>query len=83
MLQKQNEAIVSYEELNKQLREAGYNLKQWAIDKFQRSLDRLSSYMDLITSDKSLTGKQRDKEKLDNLNGQIANNKELFNAKKN
>lgn len=82
MLQKQNEAIVSYEELNKQLREAGYNLKQWAIDKFQRSLDRLSSYMDLITSDKSLTGKQRDKEKLDNLNGQIANNKELFNAKK-
>lgn len=82
MLQKQNEAIVSYEELNKQLREAGYNLKQWAIDKFQRSLDRLSSYMDLITSDKSLTGKQRDKAKLDNLNGQIANNKELFNAKK-
>lgn len=83
MLQKQNEAIVAYEELNKQLREAGYNLKQWAIDKFQRSLDRLSSYMDLITSDKSLTGKQRDKAKLDNLNGQIANNKELFNAKKN
>lgn len=82
MLQKQNEATVAYEELNKQLREAGYNLKQWAIDKFQRSLDRLSSYMDLITSDKSLTGKQRDKAKLDNLNGQIASNKELFNAKK-
>lgn len=83
MIQKQYEASASAEELSKQLREAGYTLKQWTVDKFQRSLDRLSSYMDLITSDKSLTGKQRNKAKIDNLNGQVANNKELYNAKKN
>ena len=83
MIQKQYEASTSAEELSKQLREAGYTLKQWTVDKFQRSLDRLSSYMDLITSDKSLTGKQRNKAKIDNLNGQVANNKELYNAKKN
>lgn len=82
ILQKQNESIAAYEELNKQLREAGYNLKQWAIDKVQRSLDKLSSYMDLITSDKSMTGKQRDQAKLKNLNGQISNQKNLLDATK-
>lgn len=83
IIQKQYEASTSAEELSKQLREAGYTLKQWTVDKFQRSLDRLSSYMDLITSDKSLTGKQRNKVKIDNLNEQVANNKELYNVKKN
>lgn len=83
MIQKQYEASTSAEELSKQLREAGYTLKQWTVDKFQRSLDRLSSYMDLITSDKSLTDKQRNKAKIDNLNEQVANNKELYNVKKN
>ena len=42
------ESKTAYEELNDAIRQVGYNLKQWAVDKWTRALDKFTAYMSLL-----------------------------------
>lgn len=83
-----NESKTSYEELNEQIREVTYNLKQIAIDKWTSAMDKLSSLASLI-SVKNISNKERDsrleqtyKNQMTTDNNIIVANQDMINIKK-
>lgn len=83
-----NESKTSYEELNDQIREVTYNLKQIAIDKWTSAMDKLSSLASLI-SVKNISNKERDsrleqtyKNQMTTDNNIIVANQDMINIKK-
>lgn len=83
-----NESKTSYEELNEQIREVTYNLKQIAIDKWTSAIDKLSSLASLI-SVKNISNKERDsrleqtyKNQMTTDNNIIVANQDMINIKK-
>lgn len=83
-----NESKTAYEELNEQIREVTYNLKQIAIDKWTSAMDKLSSLASLI-SVKNISNKERDsrleqtyKNQMTTDNNIIVANQDMINIKK-
>lgn len=83
-----NESKTAYEELNEQIREVTYNLKQIAIDKWTSTMDKLSSLASLI-SVKNISNKERDsrleqtyKNQMTTDNNIIVANQDMINIKK-